>query len=116
MVPLSYVLKDTPSSELVVAIEKVLLGEPHMSHKLAMQVAMLRAKGGKSPIQSLSSREVQILSLLGKGNSYDKIAMKLGVSYKTVTNTCSSMRAKLKVTTLAELIRFAIYNDPDRIS
>jgi two-component system invasion response regulator UvrY len=54
--------------------------------------------------------------LLDKDNSYHTIAMKLGNSYKTVTNPCSSMRAKLKITTLAELIRFAIHNEPERIA
>lgn len=42
---LSYVLKDMSSSEFSTAFEKVQLGEPHLSHRLAMQVAMLRAKG-----------------------------------------------------------------------
>lgn len=111
---LSYVLKDTSSSELVTAFEKVLIGEPHLSHKLAIQVAMLRSKGGRSATQDLTSREMQILALLGRGNSYDKIATKLGISYKTVTNACSAMRSKLKITSLAELIRFAIQNDTGR--
>ena len=81
-----------------------------------MQVAMLRSKGKDSATKDLTSREVQILALLGKGNNYDKIAAKLGISYKTVTNACSSIRTKLKINTLAELIRFAIYNDPERSS
>ncbi len=108
---LGYVLKDSPSSELVVALEKLLAGEAHLSHKLAMQVAMLRSKGGSPATKELTSREVQILTLLGRGNSYDKIAAKLGISYKTVTNACSNMRSKLKITSLAELIRFAIKVD-----
>ncbi len=111
---LSYVLKDTSSTELTVAFEKVMLGEPYLSYKLAMQVAMLRSKGTKSVLGELTDRETQILSLIAKGNAYDKIATKLGISYKTVTNTCSSMRSKLKIATLAELIRFAIANDPER--
>jgi two-component system, NarL family, invasion response regulator UvrY len=113
---LSYVLKDMSSSEFSTAFEKVQLGEPHLSHRLAMQVAMLRSKGKDSATKDLTSREVQILALLGKGNNYDKIAAKLGISYKTVTNACSSIRTKLKINTLAELIRFAIYNDPERSS
>ena len=113
---LGYVLKDKSSTEFAAAFGKVLVGEAYLSHTLAMQVAMLRSKGQGTATKDLTSREAQILSLLGKGNSYDKIAVKLGVSYKTVVNACSSMRAKLKVTTLAELIRFAIYNDPDRVT
>lgn len=113
---LSYVLKDTSSTEFAAAFKKVAQGEPHLSHKLAMQVAMLRAKGAHSATGDLTSREMQILSLLGKGNSYDNIASKLGISYKTVTNACSTMRGKLEIKSLAELIRFAIHNDPDRVA
>ena len=113
---MSYVLKDTSSGDLAAAVEKVLQGEPYLSHKLAMQVAMLRLKGAQTPTRDLTDREIQILELLGRGNGYDKIAAKLGVSYKTVTNACSAMRTKLKIGSLAELIRFAIRNDPLRLS
>ncbi len=95
---LGYVLKDTPASELAAAFKSVIAGEPHLSHKLAMQVAMLRSKGTPSPTRNLTTRELLILSLLGKGNSYDQIATKLGISYKTVTNTCSAMRANSEST------------------
>lgn len=105
---LAYALKDRSSTELGVAFERVLAGEPYLNHKLAMQVAMLRSKRDESPTRDLTGRETQILSLLAIGNRYDQIALKLGVSYKTVVNTCSSMRSKLQVKTLAELIRFAI--------
>jgi two-component system, NarL family, invasion response regulator UvrY len=113
---LSYVLKDTPSSELVTAVEKVMNGEPHLSHKLAMQVAMMRAKGANQATADLTARELQILTLLGKGHSYDQIAARLGISYKTVTNACSAMRSKLRIGSLAELIRFSIYNSPGRLT
>ncbi len=105
---LSYVLKDTPPSELAGAFEKVAAGEPHLSHKLAIQVAMLRSGGADLATKALSTREMQILSLLGKGNHYDQIADKVGISYKTVTNACSSMLTKLNIRTLADLIRYAI--------
>lgn len=109
-----YVLKDGPSSELTTAFMRMLAGEPHLSHELALKVAMLRAKGDHSGVQGLTDREHEILSLLGLGNSYDKIAARLGISYKTVTNAMSVMRAKLKLTSLAELIRFAMNNTMDR--
>jgi two-component system, NarL family, invasion response regulator UvrY len=109
---LGYVLKDSASSEFLTAFQKVAGGSPHLSHKLAMQVALSRSKGDELAARDLTDREIQILSLLGKGNNYDRIAEKLGISYKTVTNACSSMRAKLNVKSLAELIRFAISHDP----
>jgi len=108
---LSYVLKDMSPIEFATAFQKVQAGEAYLNHKIAMQVALLRAKKTAQPEHKLTSRETQILSLLARGNHYDMIATKLGISYKTVTNACSSMRAKLKLNSLADLIRFAIKND-----
>jgi len=108
---LSYVLKDMAPTEFETAFKKVQSGEVYLNHKIAMQVAMLRAKGANAFEHNLTSRELQILSLLARGNKYEMIASKLCISYKTVTNACSSMRAKLKLNSLADLIRFAIQND-----
>ena len=107
----SYVLKDAPSDELAVAVRHVLAGEPYLSHALAMKVAMLQAKRDAAGSDALTERETQILALLGQGNSYDKIAERLGISIKTVSNATSLMRAKLKLMSLADLIRFAMDND-----
>jgi DNA-binding NarL/FixJ family response regulator len=106
-----YVLKDSPSSEFVTAFERVAAGSTHLSHDLAVQVALLRSKSNELATKNLTERELQILSLLARGNNYDQIAAKLGISYSTVTNACSSMRTKLQMRTLADLIRFAIQNE-----
>jgi DNA-binding NarL/FixJ family response regulator len=107
---LAYVLKDSPSSEFVAAFERVAAGTTHLSHEMAVQVALLRSKSSELATKNLTNREIQILSLLANGNNYDQIGTKLGISYSTVTNACSSMRTKLQVRTLADLIRFAIQN------
>ncbi|ASG24379.1 response regulator transcription factor [Nitrospirillum viridazoti] len=110
---LGYVLKDAPPAELMAACERALAGEPHLNHKLAVQVALLRSRGNSLPMRDLSEREKQVLALLARGNNYDQIAAKLGVSYKTVANASSLMRDKLRVKNLAGLIRFAIANQMD---
>ncbi|WP_315766503.1 response regulator transcription factor [Bradyrhizobium sp. SZCCHNS2005] len=106
-----YVLKDSPSSEFVNAFERVAAGATHLSHDMAVQVALLHSKSNELAAKNLSDREMQILSLLANGNNYDQIGVKLAISYSTVTNACSSMRTKLQVRTLADLIRFAVQND-----
>lgn len=111
-----YVLKDAASAELAQAIGRLSAGEPHLDHEMAMKVAMLRAKNDRSPINALTERETQILALLAQGNNNDKIAAKLGISYKTVTNATALIRSKLKLGSLAELIRFAIQNKSDLAS
>lgn len=107
---LGYVLKDAPSTEFAAAVRSILAGEPYLSHKLATQVAMLRAKGASSAPSLLSAREEQILGLLARGISYERIGAELGISYKTVTNASSAMRSKLKIDSLAGLVRYAIDN------
>jgi two-component system invasion response regulator UvrY len=111
----SYVLKDDPSEELATAIRRVLAGEPYLSHALAMKLAMLQANRHVGTT-SLTEREAQILTLLGQGNSFEKVAERLGISLKTVTNATSLMRAKLDLSSLADLIRFAMNKDRPGVS
>jgi DNA-binding NarL/FixJ family response regulator len=103
-----YVLKDTSSDELMKAFEKVRGGTPYLSNDLAMQVALIRSGAQRDPLADLTPRELQTLSLLAQGKPYGKIADELGVSYKTVVNTCSQLRQKLNAKNLPELIRVAV--------
>ncbi|GJD52015.1 Oxygen regulatory protein NreC [Methylobacterium crusticola] len=103
-----YVLKDTASAELHRAFERVRVGEPYIDPALAAEVALLRADPRPAPGQALTPRERQILGLLGSGRSHGAIADALGLSYKTVANTCTQMRRKLGARTLADLIRIAV--------
>ncbi|WP_163278014.1 helix-turn-helix domain-containing protein, partial [Klebsiella aerogenes] len=73
-------------------------------HRLATEVAMLNAGARPAPLARLNARELQILSLLSRGRSYDSIADSLSLSYRTVVNAGSSMRRKLGAGSLAELI------------
>jgi len=56
--------------------------------------------------KTLTSREAQILELIGAGKSNMDIADELFISYKTVKNHVSNMFAKLKIHTRAEAIHF----------
>lgn len=102
-----YVLKDTAAGVLQEAFERVRRGQPYISHELAMQVAMLGARRD-APLADVTPRELQVLSLLADGRDYGLIAQELGVSYKTVANTCSQLKGKLGAETLPELVRRAI--------
>lgn len=102
-----YVLKDTSSSSLLEAFDKVRRGQHYMSHDLAMQVALLGSRK-TAPLADITPRELQTLSLLAEGKDYANIAAELGVSYKTVANTCSALKSKLGATSLPELVRRSI--------
>lgn len=101
-----YVLKDTAPAELLAAFASVRRGTPYLSHPIATQVAMLGTGAGARP--EVTPRELQTLALIAEGKSYARIAEELGVSYKTVANTCSQLKVKLGAESLPELIRMAI--------
>lgn len=108
-----YILKDTSGEEIVRAFDNIRNGVPYLSHELASQVAFMEARGNaKNPLRSVTERELQILSLLAEGKPYTQIASDLHVSYKTIANTCSQLKAKLGVHSLPELMRLAIEHLP----
>ncbi|MEP9351958.1 response regulator transcription factor [Xanthobacter sp. KR7-65] len=103
-----YLVKDTSAADLIDAFEKVRRGQPYISPDLALEVAILGTRGRTGALADLTPRELQALALLAEGKAYGQIADDLGVSYKTVANTCSQLKAKLGATNLAELIHRAI--------
>jgi two-component system, NarL family, invasion response regulator UvrY len=102
------VLKDTSSEELVKAVQQVSAGMPFLSGELAVKVALTRTNVPANPLAELTPRELQVLALLADGKPYETIADELAVSYKTVVNTSSQLKHKLKVRTLPQLIRIAV--------
>lgn len=102
-----YVSKSAASEELLIAIRKVSEGGHYVERELASQIAV-SSYGGQDPLQQLSTREMEILRLLGEGRSMSQIADTLGVSYKTIANTCSLMKSKLGLDRTADLIRTSI--------
>ncbi|MFV0369925.1 MAG: response regulator [Hyphomicrobiaceae bacterium] len=102
-----YVSKSAASDELLVAIKRVSEGDRYIEREIASQLAV-GMYGGEDPIQQLSTREIEILRLLGEGRSMSQIADCVGVSYKTIANTCSIMKSKLGLERTADLIRTSI--------
>jgi DNA-binding NarL/FixJ family response regulator len=86
----------------------VCAGKRHLSDDLALQVAFVNTPVGQSPLADLTPRELQTLSLLAEGKSYNRIAEELNVSYKTVVNVSSQLKQKLNADNLADLIRIAV--------
>ncbi|MFC7054136.1 response regulator [Hansschlegelia quercus] len=102
-----FVVKDSGPKTLLEAIEKVRRNQPYIAHDMAIQVALLGSRS-RAEQADLTTRELQTLSLLGEGRSYTQIAGSLGVSYKTVANTCSNLKDKLNAGSLQDLVRVAV--------
>jgi DNA-binding NarL/FixJ family response regulator len=107
-----YVMKREADEVLFQAIRKVLDGEVFVSEALSRdllyRIAFHNEGGGKSPIASLSDRELEVLDLVGHGLATRDIARKLHISVKTVESHRLNLRVKLGLAHASELIRFAV--------
>jgi DNA-binding NarL/FixJ family response regulator len=103
-----YLVKDSAATKLVEAVRAVANGQPYLDHEIAMQLALHGPDKHKRVLADLTSRELQILTLLAKGKPYSEIAGSLRVSYKTVVNSSAKLKTLLGAKTLPELIRSAM--------
>lgn len=102
-----YVSKSAPAEELVAAVERVAGGGRYVERELAIELSFQSAPD-QDPLSQLTVRESDILRLLGEGKSLAGIAESLGVAYKTVANSLSTIKQKLGVERTADLIRLSI--------
>lgn len=113
-----YVLKDAGPRDFLQAFETVRSRKPYLNHQMALDVAVLgTAADGNHLPSGMTPRELEALALLAEGKSYGQIAAELAISYKTVVNISSQLKAKLGARTLPELIRQAVQHiamAPDR--
>ncbi|HEY4210219.1 MAG TPA: response regulator transcription factor [Steroidobacteraceae bacterium] len=109
-----YIMKHAASDQLLIALRQVLSGEIYLSDSLKNSVARSRLDGsegtgsGGDPIDRLSNRELQVLSLIGRGHSSREAAESLGLSVKTVETHRQSLKRKLNLATNAQLLQYAI--------
>lgn len=102
-----YVSKSAPAAELVTAIQKVAAGGRYIGQEIAADLVagQIRSAG---PFDRLTAREADIMRQLGEGKTLGAIATALGVSYRTVANSCTIIKSKLGAERVADLIRLAI--------
>ena len=103
-----YVSKSGDPCDLVDAIREVGSGGVYLPAALAQRVAFAGPAFSQNPLSKLTSREIEILRLLGNGKSLSEIAWLVHSSYKTIANTSSIIRHKLGLRSSSELVRFAI--------
>lgn len=99
-----YLLKDAPSEKLVEAIRAAARGEsflqPSVASKVIAEFTRLtdkRAQSDKSLVEPLSGRELEILSLIARGDTNKEIAAGLLIAEGTVKNHVTSILGKLAV-------------------
>jgi len=107
-----YITKKSAPEQLVKAIRKVYAGSRYLSEEAAEALALRVAKGksGQSPLDLLSTRELQVLRRLALGHTNREIAENYNISIKTVDTYRLRLLKKLSLRNNAELSRFAIQN------
>ena len=98
-----YVLKDSPSAQIVAAIHSVATGGTYLSPTITHSLFAPR-----NSERSLSMREEEILKYLAGGLSSKHIARALDISVRTVESHRQSIKRKLNIEGQAELIKFAV--------
>jgi two-component system invasion response regulator UvrY len=102
-----YVSKNASPEELQIALRRVIDGGRYVEREIAQELA-LHGPVDADPWNRLTERDLEILRLLSEGRSLAQIAAAIGVSYKTVANICTQIKAKLGVTRTADLVRLSI--------
>jgi two-component system, NarL family, invasion response regulator UvrY len=102
-----YISKSAGAEELLDAVRQVRKGGHYIEREIAAELAV-GLFSREDPLDQLTTREIDILRLLGEGKSYAEIAAVLEVSYKTVANSSGMIKQKLAVETTAELIRLSV--------
>jgi DNA-binding NarL/FixJ family response regulator len=100
-----YVLKQTPRSELLGAVEEVHRGGSPMTSSIARKVVQcFRQTVSLDAQETLSPREQEVLDLLARGYLYKEIAERLNISVPTVNTYVRRMYEKLHVRSRAQAV------------
>jgi len=102
-----YIMKQAATDQLITALRTVLRGERFVSESLKRSLEARRAADG-APSSRLSARELQVISLIGRGLGTREIADNLSLSVKTVETHRLTIKRKLALDTNAQLVQYAI--------
>ena len=105
-----YILKSDANRHLVAAIEALASHKPFYTSQVSEVLLRSFTAQSDPEASALTDRERQVVKLIAEGYSNKWTAKLLGVSHKTVeTHRAASMR-KLKLSSSAALVRYAIRN------
>jgi DNA-binding NarL/FixJ family response regulator len=106
-----YLLKDSATQELELAIRTVMRGEIYLSPPISKQVIgdyLQRVSHGEKSTDFLTHRQREILQLIAEGHSTKEIAHRLDLSIKTVETHRAQLMERLDIHDIPGLVRYAI--------
>jgi len=103
-----YLLKDENPSEIIRGVFAVAKGETRLSQAIASSLVMATVRDERDQAMSdLTARELEVLSLIARGQDNTRISEELSISMGTVKNHVSNIYAKLDVNSRAEAVAWA---------
>src|SRR5450759_3847747 len=120
----AFVLKKASSGELLDALRTVARGGSYLSSQVSDRLLQRIQRGDldaheRSPLESLSPRELQVLRLVAEGKTSKVIAVMLDLGLQTIRSYRKTMMKKLGVNNVAGLTQLALaagithWNKPD---
>jgi two-component system response regulator NreC len=104
---LAYVLKEAADDELVQAVRMAAAGKTYLNPQLGARLAAEPAQPAGPP-DDLTEREVEVLRLIALGHTNTEIGEHLYLSVRTVESHRAHIQQKLRRSSRAELVRYAI--------
>jgi len=112
---MAYVLKQSPSSELLTAIRAAAAGQQHFDQALP-QTDRTRLRGRSAGPPRLTDREVEVLRMMSAGHSNKEIASALDISIKTAEVHKANAMRKMGLRGRTDVVRYAVlqgwFRDP----
>jgi len=112
---LGYLVKDSAFEELHQAVRTVMAGRPYLSAAITGSIVedFVRQTSAPqrlpaSPLEMLTSRELEVLRMLADGKRVKEIAHLLTISVKTVESHRQNIMDKLEIHSTVELTRYAL--------
>lgn len=100
-----YVLKTASPDEIIQAIRDVHDGKSALDANIAQKLlSQISSSSNDMPIESLTERELEVLTLVGKGYTNKAIGVQLGISDRTVQGHLANIFSKLQAKSRTEAV------------
>jgi DNA-binding NarL/FixJ family response regulator len=108
---LGFVNKGEPPDVFLTALQRVNSGQIYLSERMTKRMlgqVLADKETSRSPIETLSNRELEVFEMIGKGLATKQIAARLGLSPKTIETYREHIKQKMKLSNATELTRNAV--------
>jgi len=104
-----FILKDAEADDVAAAIRAAYNDEVHLDPAAARILAKgMRARTEQQPVEALTERELEVLSLVGRGRSNKEIATDLGITERTARTHVSNILGKLGLQSRTQAALYAV--------